>query len=81
MLAWAQRYEERAAAGGEVLGVDGVVHRPVPAERLTLVAAYGASVIARTVSRLGYARHGRSMLADDLLGEIGRAYEECVSAD
>ena len=81
MLAWAQRYEERLAADGQVIGLDGAVHAPVPTERLPLVAAYGASLIARTVSRLGFARHGRSMLADDLLCEIGRAYEECVFAD
>ncbi|WFD36346.1 ATP-dependent NAD(P)H-hydrate dehydratase [Malassezia cuniculi] len=50
MLAWAQRYEERQAQNSSVVGVDGKTYDPVPFERLPLVAAYGASMVARTVS-------------------------------
>lgn len=79
MLAWAQRYEERCATESEVIGLDGQVHPPVPTERLPLLAAYGAAMVTRAVSRRGFAQYGRSMLADDLLREVGPAYEEIFS--
>ncbi|WFD29416.1 ATP-dependent NAD(P)H-hydrate dehydratase [Malassezia sp. CBS 17886] len=74
MMAWAKRYEERSA-DGPVLGVDGRAHPPLAPERLPLIAAWAASALARHVSHAGFMRLGRSMLADDLLGDIGPAYE------
>ena len=62
-----------------MIGLDGQVHPPVPTERLPLLAAYGAAMIARAVSRRGFAQYGRSMLADDLLREVGPAYDEIFS--
>ncbi|KAE8215611.1 hypothetical protein CF327_g1109 [Tilletia walkeri] len=43
-------------------------------KRLPLLAAYGASTIARTCSREGFRRNGRAFLANDMIEEIGRAY-------
>ncbi|KOS14420.1 ribokinase-like protein [Malassezia pachydermatis] len=66
-LAWAQRFEERTEAGEDLPSI--------PAERLPLLAALGASTVTRVASRRGFARLRRSMLANDLLDEIGPAYE------
>lgn len=66
-LAWAQRFQERAEEGESLPSL--------PAERLPLLAAYGASAVTRTASKAAFERHGRSMLAHDLLPEIGPAYE------
>ena len=61
-LAWAQRYKERGLT-------------EIPEERLTLVAAYGASSVTRMTSHIGFERMGRSMLTHDLLADIGTAYD------
>ena len=45
-------------------------------DRLLLLAGYGAALTARACSRLAFAKHKRAMLADDLLPEVGNAYEE-----
>lgn len=66
-LAWAQRYEERVKAG-ELLA-------EIPATRLPQVAALGASMVTRTASKLAFARCQRSMLANDMMSEVGPAYE------
>ncbi|KAI3625991.1 hypothetical protein CBS9595_001352 [Malassezia furfur] len=61
-LAWAQRYKERGLS-------------EIPEERLTLVAAFGASSVTRMTSHIGFERMGRSMLTHDLLADIGTAYD------
>lgn len=48
-------------------------------DRLLLLAGYGAALTARECSRLAFAKHKRAMLADDLLPEVGNAYEELWS--
>lgn len=65
-LAWAKRFEERKAQGEALPDLD--------FDELPMLAAYGASCVTRTASRRGFARLGRSMLANDLLSEIGPAY-------
>lgn len=76
-LAWAKRYEERMASGsGPVLAVDKQEAPQIPTERLPLLAAYGAATVTRTTSNLGFRRLGRSMLANDLMDDIGQAYEK-----
>lgn len=44
--------------------------------RLPLIASYGAALVARNCSREGFERLSRSMLANDLLDQVGKAYEE-----
>jgi ATP-dependent NAD(P)H-hydrate dehydratase len=74
---WAKIYEEEhpdlplvsldsAAASAAVLAQD----------KLLLLAGYGAALTARSCSRLAFRQRGRAMLADDLLSEVGNAYEE-----
>ncbi|CDU22946.1 uncharacterized protein SPSC_01576 [Sporisorium scitamineum] len=48
-------------------------------DRLLLLAGYGAALTARTCSRLAFHKKKRAMLADDLLPEVGTAYEELWS--
>ncbi|SPO32074.1 probable ATP-dependent (S)-NAD(P)H-hydrate dehydratase [Ustilago trichophora] len=48
----------------------------IPQDRLLLLAGYGAALTARSCSRLAFAKKRRAMLADDLLPEVGVAYEE-----
>lgn len=45
-------------------------------DRLLLLAGYGAALTARACSRLAFGKKKRAMLADDLLPEVGEAYEE-----
>lgn len=66
-LAWAQRFEERIKAGESL--------PDIPAARLPQVAALGASMVTRTASKLAFERYRRSMLANDMVNEIGPAYE------
>ncbi|CBQ70889.1 conserved hypothetical protein [Sporisorium reilianum SRZ2] len=50
-------------------------------DRLLLLAGYGAALTARTCSRRAFYKHKRAMLADDLLPEVGSAYEELWGDD
>ncbi|SOV09182.1 ATP-dependent (S)-NAD(P)H-hydrate dehydratase [Ustilago sp. UG-2017a] len=65
---WCKIFEEENAN----LSAEGELGR----DRLPLLAGYGAALTARTCSRLAFARKKRAMLADDLLPEVGNAYEE-----
>ena len=47
----------------------------IPVERITLLAAYGASTTTRTASRLTFEKKKRSMQTTDLLKEVGAAFE------
>jgi len=72
---WAKIYEENhpdlpsTTSEGDKSGV-------IPQDRLLLLAGYGAALTARSCSRLAFRKKGRAMLADDLLPEVGVAYEE-----
>ncbi|KAK0551252.1 hypothetical protein OC845_002261 [Tilletia horrida] len=72
-LAWASVYSkgtsDRKLPTGPSEG-----EAPILEERLPLLAAYGASIIARTCSREGFRRNGRAFLANDMIEEVGRAY-------
>ncbi|KAK9476034.1 Ribokinase-like protein [Lipomyces japonicus] len=47
-------------------------------ERLTLLAAYGASSITRYCSRTAFKKYGRAMLASNLSEMIGDAYDDLI---
>lgn len=49
---------------------------PIPATRITLLAAYAASTVTRTASRLTFARMKRAMQTSDMLDDVGPAFEE-----
>lgn len=72
-LAWAYRFQERKAEGVELPDIQ--------PEELPTIAAYGASCVTRTASQRGFAQYGRSMLANDLMSEIGPAYESLFGSE
>ena len=41
-----------------------------------LLAAYGARALTRRASRLAFQRHGRSMLATDMLQHVHTAFDQ-----
>lgn len=65
LLSWALNYED---------GVGRDDSSPVKSERLPLLAAYGASSVARFCSNRAFAETGRSMQASDMLKQVGPAY-------
>ncbi|KAK0525370.1 hypothetical protein OC835_005635 [Tilletia horrida] len=73
-LAWAHVYSQGAEQGSEVPTGPSKGEERIPEQRLPLLAAYGASVIARMCSREGFRRNGRAFLANDMIEEVGRAY-------
>lgn len=46
------------------------------AKDIPLLAAYGASTITRTTSRIAFGKLGRGVVTADMLGDIGAAYVE-----
>lgn len=48
----------------------------IPASRIPLLAAVGASMVTRTTSRLAYQANGRSLITADMLSVIGKAFED-----
>ena len=46
-----------------------------------LLAAYGACALTRRTSRLAFERHGRSMLASDMLQHVHTAFEQLFQFD
>lgn len=74
LAGWAKIYQdENPTLPARSTTTDGDL---IAEDRLLLLAGYAASVTARTCSRLAFAKSKRAMLADDLLPEVGRAYEE-----
>ncbi|PWZ01767.1 H-hydrate dehydratase [Testicularia cyperi] len=71
---WAKIYEDEKLSQGSSGDANG--SGLIAQDRLLLLAGYGASLTARACSRRAFKRRGRAMLADDLLPEVGAAYEE-----
>ena len=53
----------------------------IAASRFPLLAAVGGSMVTRTVSRRTFLREGRSVVTEDMLSEIGKAFEEVFGED
>jgi ATP-dependent NAD(P)H-hydrate dehydratase len=49
---------------------------PIKPEEITLLAAYAASTVTRTASRLTFKRCKRAMQTSDMLDDVGPAFEE-----
>jgi len=62
-LAWGKCYEDGAFGD-----------RSLPASRMPLLAATGASIVTRTTSRIAFEREGRSVMTQDMLADIGTAF-------
>lgn len=71
-LAWGKNYEEREAKDEE---------DPIKPHEITLLAAYAASSLTRTASRLTFAKHKRAMQTGEMVGFVGEAFEEVFGSD
>ncbi|KAI1783536.1 Ribokinase-like protein [Ganoderma leucocontextum] len=65
VMAWGKCYETGAFGDGSI-----------PPSRIPLLAAVGGSLLTRTASRLTYTKQGRSMVTEDMLLELGHAFEQ-----
>ncbi|GBE89548.1 ATP-dependent (S)-NAD(P)H-hydrate dehydratase [Sparassis crispa] len=54
--------------------------KTVPASRVPLLAAVAGSMVTRTASRRAFAKQGRGVVTQDMLGEIGGAFAELFGA-
>jgi len=54
---------------------------PIAPEDVTLYAAYGASTLTRTASRLCFADYKRAMQTGEMLGYVGKSFEEVFGSD
>lgn len=54
---------------------------PIRPDEITLLAAYGASTLTRTASRMSFAEYKRAMQTGEMLGYVGRAFEEVFGTD
>ncbi|GAA5987025.1 hypothetical protein JCM5350_002819 [Sporobolomyces pararoseus] len=72
-LAWGKNYEERKEENN--------VESPISPEDITLYAAYGASTLTRTASRLCFADYKRAMQTGEMLGYVGKSFEEVFGSD
>jgi len=71
ILAWGKNYED---------GVYGKEPR-VSSSRIPFLAAIGGSLITRTTSRIAFAKHGRAVVTQDMLPEIGPAFLQVFEKD
>jgi len=54
---------------------------PISPEDITLFAAYGASTLTRTASRLCFADYKRAMQTGEMLGYVGKSFEEVFGTE
>jgi len=62
-LAWGKCYEDGAFGD-----------RSIPTSRIPLLAAIAGSMVTRTTSHLAFQKYGRSVVTQDMLSEIGKAF-------
>lgn len=46
----------------------------IPVTRIPLLAAIAGSMVTRTTSRIAFQKYGRSVVTQDMLSEIGKAF-------
>jgi len=64
-MAWGRCYED---------GIFG--DHKIPVSRIPLLAAVGGSMVTRTASRFAFAKNGRSVVTEDMIPEVGKAFTE-----
>jgi len=64
-LAWAKCYE--TGAFGD---------HTIPSSQIPHLASVGGSLVTRTASRFAFQRMGRGLITEDMLGQIGSAFED-----
>ena len=59
----------------------GYAHRDksLPVSRLPILAAVGGSMVTRTASKRAFDKEGRALVTEDMIPEIGRAFEDVFS--
>ncbi|KAF8159494.1 H-hydrate dehydratase [Crassisporium funariophilum] len=67
-MAWGRCYEDGAFGD-----------KKVPASRIPMLAAVAGSMVTRTASRRAFHKQGRSLMTEDLIPEIGKAFGEVFS--
>ncbi|GAA5980355.1 hypothetical protein JCM11641_001776 [Rhodosporidiobolus odoratus] len=72
-LAWGRCYEEGVGREKE--------EDPIQPQEITLLAAYAASALTRTASRMCFADYKRAMQTGEMLGYVGKAFEEVFGSD
>ncbi|BGP15551.1 hypothetical protein JCM10213_001358 [Rhodosporidiobolus nylandii] len=72
-LAWGKNYEEGVGRDEK--------EDPISPSEITLLAAYAASTLTRTASRMCFADHKRAMQTGEMLGYVGRAFEEVFGSE
>lgn len=71
MVAWAEEYA--TLKGGEAGFPEGL--SPL------MVAGYGGSLVARYAQQAAFAKHRRSMLAEDVINELGATVDDLFDKD
>ena len=64
-MAWGKCYEDGAFGD-----------KKIPASRIPFLAAIGGSMVTRNTSRIAFGKHGRSVVTEDMISEIGKAFNE-----
>lgn len=54
--------------------------KSIPADQIPLLAAYAGSTLTRHASKKTFSKLKRAMQTSDMLGEIGKSYEEVFFA-
>ncbi|KAI0352411.1 Ribokinase-like protein [Trametes cingulata] len=65
IMAWGKCFESGAYGDGSI-----------PPSRIPLLAAVGGSMVTRTTSRRAFSKHGRGVVTQDMIPEIGGAFAE-----
>ncbi|KAI0642208.1 Ribokinase-like protein [Trametes meyenii] len=65
VMAWGKCFESGAFGDGSV-----------PPSRIPLLAAVAGSIVTRTASRRAFGKHGRGVVTQDIIPEIGGAFAE-----
>ncbi|TFK29679.1 H-hydrate dehydratase [Coprinopsis marcescibilis] len=69
-MAWGKCYEDGAFGDGTL-----------PISRVPLLAAVGGSMVTRAASKRAFAKEGRGVVTQDMLGELGPAFAEHFGAE
>ncbi|KIM44681.1 hypothetical protein M413DRAFT_66906 [Hebeloma cylindrosporum] len=64
-MAWGRCYEDGAFGDHKI-----------PTSRIPLLAAVGGSMVTRTASRFAFAKNGRSVVTEDMIPEVGKAFTQ-----
>ncbi|OBZ70399.1 ATP-dependent (S)-NAD(P)H-hydrate dehydratase [Grifola frondosa] len=83
IMAWGKCYEDGAFGMSSCRyftdGTYDISDQSLPPSRIPLLAAVGGSMVTRTASKIAFEKHGRGVVTQDMLGEIGGAFSSIFS--